>query len=156
MFNFMGWNSDMKKFTIFSVLILILVTLPKAQSESLFLVCNGAQQSFVDGNKSSEMKVQRTVELKQSKQNNWSVIIDNLREIRKQPTTDEFESQGIEVKQNEINAYQDSDTNDKDTYVLSINRISGKFTETLRTEYTGSPLTRRVTAGECAKVDKKI
>ena len=156
MFNFMGWNSDMKKFTIFSVLILILFTLPKAQSESLFLVCNGVQEIFIDGNKSSEMKVQRTVELKQSKQNNWEVIIDNLREVAKQQTADEFESQGIEVKKNQINAYQESDTSDPDTYMLSINRISGKFSEILRTKYTRSPLTRRLTIGECAKVDKKI
>ena len=152
----MGWNSDMKKFRFFGVFILVLFTLPKAQSESLFLVCNGIQDSYIDGNKSSEVKVQRTVELNQSKQNIWSIVVDNLREISKQPTTDEFESQGIDVKDNEINAYQDSDKNDKDTYVLSINRISGKFVETLRTKYTGSPLTRTVTAGECAKVDKKI
>ena len=138
----------MNKLTLFSVLFSVLLIATKAQAEPLFLLCNGLEQSFVDGKKSSETKAQRTVEIKQNQENVWGVVVDNLREITK--------SKGIDVKDNEIYAFQDSDTNDKDTYVLSTNRISGKFTETLRTKYTGSHVMRRVLSGECTKVDRKI
>ena len=146
----------MNKQTLFNLLMLLLLVATKAHSEPLFLVCNGLEQSFVDGNKTAEAKAQRTIEIKQNQENVWGVVIDNQREISKSQTTDEFEPQGIDVKNNEIHAFQESDTNDKNTYVLSINRISGKFIETLRTKYTGQPLTRRVLSGECAKVDRKI
>ena len=146
----------MNKLTLFSALIFVLLIATKAQAEPLFLLCNGLEQSFVDGKKSSETKAQRTVEIKQNQENVWGVVVDNLREITKSKTTDEFEPQGIDLKDDEIYAFQDSDTNDKDTYVLSINRISGKFTETLRTKYTGSHVMRRVLSGECTKVDRKI
>ena len=136
--------------------MLLLLVATKAHSEPLFLVCNGLEQSFVDGNKTAEAKAQRTIEINQNQENVWGVVIDNQREISKSQKTDEFEPQGIDVKNNEIHAFQESDTNDKNTYVLSINRISGKFIETLRTKYTGQPLTRRVLSGECAKVDRKI
>ena len=138
----------MNKLTLFSVLFSVLLIATKAQAEPLFLLCNGLEQSFVDGKKSSEIK--------QNQENVWGVVVDNLREITKSKTTDEFEPQGIDLKDNEIYAFQDSDTNDKDTYVLSTNRISGKFTETLRTKYTGSHVMRRVLSGECTKVDRKI
>ncbi len=146
----------MNKQTLFNLLMLLLLVATKAHSEPLFLVCNGLEQSFVDGNKTAEAKAQRTIEIKQNQENVWGVVIDNQREISKSQTTDEFEPQGIDVKDNEIHAFQESDTNDKNTYVLTINRISGKFIETLRTKYTGLPLTRRVLSGECAKVDRKI
>ncbi len=156
MTKFIIFNSDMRKSILFSVLIFFLFAVSKAESEPLFLVCNGLEQSFVEGNLTSVAKVQRTIEIKQNQENVWGVVIDNQREISKSQTTDEFEPQGIDVKDNEIHAFQESDTNDKNTYVLTINRISGKFIETLRTKYTGLPLTRRVLSGECAKVDRKI